>query len=55
MAAPANRHDAPLLEPMLEALDVADDTMAVHLDRGDDTGRTRTLLAACGLGAEIAR
>ncbi len=54
VAAPANRHDAPLLEPTLDALHVADDGMTVHLDRGYDSGRTRTLLAARGLEAEIA-
>lgn len=54
VAAPANRHDAPLLEPTLDALDLADAAVTVHLDRGYDSGRTSTLLAARGLDAEIA-
>jgi hypothetical protein len=55
IAAPANRHDAPLLEPTLDALRMTDAAMTVHLDRGDDSGRTRTLLAARGCEAEVAR
>jgi hypothetical protein len=54
IAAPANRHDAPLLAPTLDALAVTDEAMTVHLDRGYDSGATRTLLATRGLGAEIA-
>jgi transposase len=54
VAAPANRHDAPLLEPTLDALIVIDLAMTVHLDRGYDSGVTRTRLAARGLEAEIA-
>jgi hypothetical protein len=54
IAAPANRHDSPLLEATLEALVVVDAPMTVHLDRGDDSGSTRTLLADRGLAAEIA-
>ena len=34
IAAPANRHDSPLLEPTLDALPIADRPMMVHLDRG---------------------
>jgi hypothetical protein len=55
VAAPANRHDAPLLIPTLEALAVTDDAMTIHLDRGDDSGVTLQRLAVRGLGAEIAR
>ncbi len=55
ISAPANRHDSSLLEPTLDALGIADDAMTVHLDRGYDSGRTRTLLAARGLEGEIAR
>ena len=42
VAAPANRHDSSLLEPTLDALRVTDVAMTVHLDRGYDSGRTRT-------------
>lgn len=38
IAAPANRHDAPLLEPTLDTLIVTDVAMTVHLDRGYDSG-----------------
>jgi transposase len=55
VAAPANRHDAPLLEPTLDALGIADAGMTVHLDRGYDSGRTRTLLTERGFAAEVAR
>jgi IS5 family transposase len=55
VTAPANRHDALLLDPTQAAMPVTDTTMTVHLDRGDDAVRTRTLLAARGLDAEIAR
>ena len=54
IAAPANRHDAPLLAPTLDVLDVPEASMTVHLDRGYDSGITRTLLAVRGLDAEIA-
>lgn len=54
IAAPANRHDAPLLAMTLDALAVVDEPMTVHLDRGYDSGVTRSLLAARGLAAEIA-
>jgi hypothetical protein len=39
-------HAAPLLEPTLDALKVGDDRMTVHLGRGYNSRRTRTLLAA---------
>lgn len=54
IAAPANRHDSPLLEPTLDALGFADRPMTVHLDRGYDSGATRTRLASRGLTAVIA-
>jgi transposase len=54
IAAPANRHDSPLLEPTLEALGCGDRPMTVHLDRGYDSGATRTRLASRGLTAVIA-
>ena len=54
IAAPANRHDSPLLEPTLDALGFDDRPMTVHLDRGYDSGATRTRLATRGLTAEIA-
>lgn len=52
--APANRHDAPLLEETHDALAVVEAPMTIHLDRGYDSGVTRTLLAARGVAAEIA-
>lgn len=54
IAAPANRHDSPLLGPTLAALPIVDRPMTVHLDRGYDSETTRQLLARCGLTAEIA-
>jgi transposase len=54
VAAPANRHDAPLLAPTLDRLAVTDVAMTIHLDRGYDSEATRALLAARGLRAEIA-
>lgn len=57
IAAPANRHDSPLLEPTLDTLDRVGPlpaAMCVHLDRGYDSGVTRVRLAARALLAEIA-
>lgn len=54
VAAPANRHDSPLLEPTLDALPIPARPMTVHLDRGYDSGATRERLAARGLTAAIA-
>ena len=54
IAAPANRHDSPLLEATRDALTVGDAPMTIYLDRGYDSAVTRTLLAARGLAAEIA-
>lgn len=58
VAAGANRHDAPLLEPTLAGLaawgtDPAGTT--VHLDRGYDSGVSRALLDALGFTGAIAR
>ncbi len=58
VAAPANRHDAPLLEPTLATLDdrgLLPAGATVHLDRGDDGNRTRERLADRGLRGEVAR
>jgi transposase len=58
VAAPANRHDSPLLEPTLDACAVLaryPGPPTVHLDRGDDSGATRQRLAARGMTAVIAR
>lgn len=57
VAAPANRHDSPLLESTLDTLDrlgPLPDAMTAHLDRGYDSGVTRERLAARGLRPEIA-
>jgi len=54
IAAPANRHDSPLLEPTLDALEIVERPMTIHLDRGYDSGATRTRLASRGLTAAIA-
>jgi len=57
IAAPANRHDSPLLEPTLDTLarlEPLPDSIIVHLDRGYDSAVTRERLAARGLLAEIA-
>lgn len=57
VVAPANTHDSPLLAPTLETLAglgplPAQPTM--HLDRGYDSGKTRTTLAERGLDGHIA-
>lgn len=54
IAAPANRHDAPLLEPTLAAWGFGGQPTTVHLDRGYDSAATRQRLAAHGLMAAIA-
>jgi transposase len=56
IAAPANRHDSPLLEETLdtmEALGELPERMSVHLDRGYDSRATRERLGLRGLVAEI--
>ena len=59
VAAGANRHDAPLLEPTLAGLDKLDasarTSATVHLDRGYDGRPTRALLEALGFDGAIAR
>jgi len=58
VAAGANRHDNPLLEPTLaglEKLDSLPEDLTVHLDRGYDSRGTRALLAALGFDGAIAR
>jgi hypothetical protein len=50
--APANRHDSPLLDETLDALDVLGELpeqMSVHLDRGYDSRSTREKLRDRGL------
>ena len=54
----ANRHDGPLLGATLAGLDKLDDApgdVTVHLNRGYDSGPTRTLLYALGFDGAIAR
>jgi hypothetical protein len=59
VAAGANRHDAPLLAPTLQAAITQGGAMpeqvTVQLDRGDDSTATRALLAELGFDGEIAR
>lgn len=57
IAAPATRHDAPLLEPTLDTLDrlgPLPEPVTIHLDRGYDSFVTRDRLAVRKLRAEIA-
>jgi transposase len=57
LSAPANCHDSPLLAPTLDLLanvGPLPEQVTVHLDRGYDSGKTRSELAARGLRAEIA-
>jgi IS5 family transposase len=56
IAAPANRHDSPLLGETLDTLEVVGELperMSVHLDRGYDSKTTREKLQDRGLLAEI--
>jgi transposase len=58
VAAPANRHDAPLLAPALETLDrlaPLPDAVTVYLDRGYDSAVTWERLADRGMHGEIAQ
>lgn len=58
IAAPANRHDSPLLEETLdtmEALGELPERMSVHLDRGYDSGVTRERLWRRELVAKISK
>jgi len=52
IAAPANRHDSPLLDQTLETMEVLGELperMSVHLDRGYDSQTTREKLKSRGL------
>ncbi len=56
MAAPANRHDSPLLTPTLDALPTLGglpESVRVHLDRAYDSKVTRRLLQERGLEGVI--
>lgn len=56
VAAPANRHDSPLLDATLDTLDRLGPlpaAMTVHLDRGYDSGVTREKLSRRGFRADI--
>ena len=56
IAAPANRHDSPLLEETLGTMEIVGklpERMSVHLDRGYDSKLTRERLKELGLGWEI--
>jgi len=56
IAAPANRHDSPLLEETLDTMEIVGELperMSVHLDRGYDSKLTRERLRELGLGWEI--
>jgi transposase len=56
VAAPANRHDSPLLAPTLDALEalgLPPEPVSVHLDRAYDSSLTRRLLEDRGLVGEI--
>jgi hypothetical protein len=58
VAARANDHDSPLLEPTLagipEMVGPLPERPCVHLDRGYDSGKTRDLLEILGYDADIA-
>ncbi len=55
-AAPANRHDSPLLEETLDTMEIVGELpehISVHLDRGYDSKLTRERLKELELGWEI--
>lgn len=58
VAAAANAHDSPLLEPTLagvpDAVGALPDGVCVHLDAGYDSGKTRDLLHILGYSHQIA-
>jgi hypothetical protein len=58
VAARANDHDSPLLEPtfagICDMIGPLPDRPCMHLDRGYDSGKTRDLLEVLGYEAEIA-
>ena len=56
IAAPANRHDSPLLDETLDTLEIVGELperISVHLDRGYDSKSTRQKLHLRGLLAQI--
>ncbi len=56
IAAPANRHDSPLLDGTLDTMEIVGELperISVHLDRGYDSMSTRQKLQLRGLLAEI--
>ena len=56
IAAPANRHDSPLLDETLDTMEIVGELperISVHLDRGYDSKSTRQKLQLRGLLAEI--
>ncbi len=53
IAAPANRHDSPLLEHTLKILVKLPERMSVHLDRGYDSKATHEKLQIHGLDPAI--
>ena len=58
IAAPANRHDSPLLEETLDTMEVVGELpeqISVHLDRGYDSKATLEKLSLRGLLAEISQ
>jgi transposase len=58
IAAPANRHDSPLLEETLDTMEIVGELperMSVHLDRGYDSKAAREKLGLRGLLAEISQ
>lgn len=58
IAAPANRHDSPLLDETLDTMEVLGELperMSAHLDRGYDSGTTRQKLQSRGLLAKISQ
>jgi transposase len=58
IAAPANRHDSPLLEQTLDTMEVLGELperISVHLDRGYDSKTTREKLQDRGFLAEISQ
>ncbi len=58
IAAPANRHDSPLLDETLDTMEILGELperIMVHLDRGYDSETTRQKLQIRGLLAEISQ
>lgn len=58
IAAPANRHDSPLLDETLDTMEVLGELperMSAHLDRGYDSGTTRQKLQSRGLLEQISK